>query len=1069
MFLPAFRSRHLFRVALLILLSPLATQSAPPTTTVPEVGIRDRAPTLQAIVNAEVCVEAGEALKSQTIVIENGVIVAVGEDITIPDGAERIDLAGKKIYPALIDAYSEIKVDAVEDATSHWNPKAVPQREAIASWKRNASNDKSYREAGYALRLIAPDSGVLRGQSAVVTTGEQPVASSVVREQVAQHVRLTTRGNRRQFPTSPMGAVALARQTFYDAEWYRKAWRAHNRTGAARPESNDALQSLVDAIDKDQLFVFIAPDEQYVLRANTFAVEFQLNNVAVVGSGREYQRLDAVADCSYPMIVPVNFPKAPNVATVETSRDATLADLMHWRLAPENPSRLMKVGVDVSLTSHGLKKKSDFLSKLRVAVERGLNPNDALFACTLAPAKLLGIESSSGSIAKGKAAHLMVLDGGWLEERTKVVETWVDGQRFEHTSEPTDKLAGTWKLSIDTKDAIRETLYLVLEQEGSKLSGKAWSQPPKQDDEEEEAESDEDESKAEAESESESESESDKDEKSKPFVGLSNLESSFGRLTANFDAKLWNARGSVRLTATVLRSDDTNELVGQIRDETGNVISFQGTLEASVASDEEGEEEEDDAENKEGEGEDEETIKIDLVYPLGAFGVNTASPVSQTVVFENATLWTCADEGIVEASVLVQDGKIMAVGSNLAIPDDALRIDASGKHITPGIVDCHSHMATDGGINEGTQAITSEVRIGDFIDATDIAIYRQLAGGVTTANVLHGSANPIGGQNQVIKLRWGMLPEQMKFAEAPSGIKFALGENVKQSNWGEEFRTRYPQSRLGVEQIMRDAFLAAKEYERQWTEWRRTGKGVPPRKDLELDAILEIVNHQRWIHCHSYRQDEIIALMRTLESFDIQIGTFQHILEGYKVAKEMAEHGAMGSSFADWWAYKLEVYDAIPYNGALMHQAGVVVSFNSDDRELARHLNHEAAKAVKYGRVPKEEALKFVTLNPAKQLRIDHWVGSIEVGKHADLVVWSGDPLQITSRCEQTWIEGVRHFDIEEDKERRVKDTELHRRLVGDVLKSGAAMHEPGERETLFRELFPRHDEYCGHAHSHGH
>ena len=321
----------------------------------------------------------------------------------------------------------------------------------------------------------------------------------------------------------------------------------------------------------------------------------------------------------------------------------------------------------------------------------------------------------------------------------------------------------------------------------------------------------------------------------------------------------------------------------------------------------------------------------------------------------------------------------------------------------------------------------------------------------------------------MIKLRWGMLPERMKFSEAPGGIKFALGENVKQSNWGEEFRTRYPQSRLGVEQIMRDGFLAAKEYQRQWSVWLTTGQGVPPRKDLELEAILEIVNHKRWIHCHSYRQDEILALMRTLESFDIQIGTFQHILEGYKVAKEMAEHGAMGSSFADWWAYKLEVYDAIPYNGTLMHRAGVVVSFNSDDRELARHLNHEAAKAVKYGGVSKEEALKFVTLNPAKQLRIDQWVGSIEVGKHADLVVWSGDPLQITSRCEQTWIEGVRYFDTEEDTERRKKDVVLHRQLVGEVLKSGAAMHEPGEREFLFRELFPRHDEYCGHAHSHGH
>jgi N-acetylglucosamine-6-phosphate deacetylase len=334
---------------------------------------------------------------------------------------------------------------------------------------------------------------------------------------------------------------------------------------------------------------------------------------------------------------------------------------------------------------------------------------------------------------------------------------------------------------------------------------------------------------------------------------------------------------------------------------------------------------------------------------------------------------------------------------------------------------------------------------------------------------LHGSANPIGGQNQVIKLRWGQLPEDLKFSEAPQGIKFALGENVKQSNRGDSFTTRYPQSRLGVEQIMRDAFIAAREYEKEWQRWKSDGKGIPPRKDLELDAILEVVNGDRWIHCHSYRQDEILALMRTLESFDITIGTFQHVLEGYKVAKEMAEHGAMGSSFSDWWAYKFEVYDAIPYNGALMHDAGIVVSFNSDDRELARHLNHESAKATKYGGVPAEEALKFVTLNPAKQLRIDQYVGSLEAGKHADLVIWSGDPLQITSRCEQTWVDGIRLFDIREDQAMRESQAKIRQRIVQRILKSGEEMKLPGEHEKLLRDMFPRDDEYCGHGHGHDH
>ena len=330
------------------------------------------------------------------------------------------------------------------------------------------------------------------------------------------------------------------------------------------------------------------------------------------------------------------------------------------------------------------------------------------------------------------------------------------------------------------------------------------------------------------------------------------------------------------------------------------------------------------------------------------------------------TIWTCADEGKIEkGAVLFGDGKIKKVFSDGAeLPTADITIDGTGKHLTPGIIDCHSHSASDSGINESGQAITAEVRIGDFIDADSMNIYRQLAGGVTTINILHGSSNPIGGQNQVIKLRWGLLDEEMKFADAPAGIKFALGENVKRSN-STQPSSRYPQTRMGVAEIIENAFRAAEEYRARQKAFAKTGKGLPPRKDLELEAIAEIVEGERWIHCHSYRQDEILALIRILDAHGITIGTFQHILEGYKVADEMAEHGAMASAFADWWAYKYEVKDAIPHAGALMHRAGVRVSFNSDDAELARHLNQEAAKAVRYGGVSEEEALKFVTLNPA--------------------------------------------------------------------------------------------------------
>jgi N-acetylglucosamine-6-phosphate deacetylase len=366
-------------------------------------------------------------------------------------------------------------------------------------------------------------------------------------------------------------------------------------------------------------------------------------------------------------------------------------------------------------------------------------------------------------------------------------------------------------------------------------------------------------------------------------------------------------------------------------------------------------------------------------------------------------------------------------------------------------------MAISGSVNEPMQAISAEVRIGDLVDCDDISVYRALAGGLTVAHLLHGSANPIGGQSQVIKLRWGMLPEEMKFRSAAPTIKFALGENVKQSNWGESYTTRYPQTRMGVVQILRDAFRAARDYERSWNAFQKNGIGIPPRRDLELDALLEILRGNRLIHCHSYRQDEILATMRVAEEFGFTVGTFQHILEGYKVADDMAKHGAAASSFSDWWAYKLEVYDAIPYNGALMHEQGVLVSFNSDSDELARRLNLEAAKAVKYGGLTEEEALAFVTINPAKQLRIEDRVGSVQPGMDADFVLWTGNPLSTYTVCEQTWIDGRKFFDREED--RRMQTEVQHQRatLIQKILDTDEAPSVPAGTDSPADQSQPEH------------
>jgi N-acetylglucosamine-6-phosphate deacetylase len=409
-----------------------------------------------------------------------------------------------------------------------------------------------------------------------------------------------------------------------------------------------------------------------------------------------------------------------------------------------------------------------------------------------------------------------------------------------------------------------------------------------------------------------------------------------------------------------------------------------------------------------------------------------------TLHVKNATVWTCGPAGKIDnGDIIIESGKISAVGKTLETPENATIIDASGKHITPGLIDAHAHIALSGGVNEGSHAITSEVRTKDIINPDDIHIYRQLGGGVTTICTLHGSANPIGGTYAVIKLRWGVLPNEMIVEDAIDGIKFALGENVKQSNWNTP-KPRYPDTRMGVMEIIEDAFQAAKDYREEWEIYKEKSISnknlIAPRKILRYEKILDILEGRTIIHCHAYRQDEVLALLRLSEKMNFKINVFIHILEGYKIAKELREYGAMATAFSDWWAYKMEAYDAIPYNGAIMHDQGIVVSYNSDSSELARRMNTEASKAVKWGDVPPEEALKFVTINAAKQLFIDHRAGSLEEGKDADFVIWSGSPISTFSVCEQTWIDGRKYFDINEDKERRKQITDQRNLLVQKIL-----------------------------------
>jgi imidazolonepropionase-like amidohydrolase len=413
------------------------------------------------------------------------------------------------------------------------------------------------------------------------------------------------------------------------------------------------------------------------------------------------------------------------------------------------------------------------------------------------------------------------------------------------------------------------------------------------------------------------------------------------------------------------------------------------------------------------------------------------------VAIVGGTILTAGPPGTIEkGTVLIRDGRIAAVGRDLQVPAGAAVIDATGRYVVPGIIDCHSHTAIEENVNECSDSVTAEVRISDVIDHRDVNIYRELAGGVTTLNVLHGSCNTIGGQNAVIKLRWGKAPDELLFKDAPRGIKFALGENPKRSNFRAPGPPRYPATRMGVEAVLRESFQEAQAYKREWEEYEKKAraakaprgreaapsderrrihsgaadeKPVAPRKSLRLEELKDILDGKVYVHAHCYRADEILMLIRIAEEFSFKIRTFQHVLEGYKVASEIARHGAGASTFSDWWAYKVEAYDAIPYNAAIMAAHGVRVSMNSDSDELARRLYWEAAKAVKYGGVSEDEALKMVTLNPAWQLGIDQRVGSIEVGKDADIAIFSAHPFAADTRVEQTLVDGVVYFDRAKD------------------------------------------------------
>lgn len=981
--------------------APVAAQQS----TAPAFGIRDVTPRHHALVNARIVTAPGKVIERGTVVMQDGSIVSVSPGETVPPGAMRHDLGGKTVFAGFIDAAAGVGVPAAfkpappptfgrpgaggppapraepPDAQGprYWNRRVRPERDVAAVLDVKADDAKALREQGFAAALAIPEAGILRGQSALIALrgdANSDANDVLLKPRVLQHAG-TEYGSpmNQDYPASFMGVQALIRQALLDARWHRDVAAEHARSRAERPEANLSLDALGPVLDGAQRVMFDANSELEVGRWLAIGREFGLG-VVLLGNGTEYRVLPQLVAAKVPVVVPLAFPEAPAVEEPDTAIGVALADLEHWEQAPANAARLAEAGVPIALTTHGLKDPKSFLGNLRRAVAAGLPEDAALRALTEEPARLVGMETRLGRVAAGMAANLVVADAELFRaENAQVYQVWIDGALHEVKPLPRADVRGAWRL--------------------------AWSDG--------------------------------RGPATLEFKGSADApEASFGDRKAT--AKL--AAGRVLLTVEggwfglpdgekqrLSLSVDGDRLDGVRALADGSTVSVSGTRTAPGAA-----------------PEPLKPVERRIPppfrgYPAGEYSRLSPPVAPDAVLVRNATIWTMGPDGLLEnADLLVRRGKIAAVGRNLSAPAGAVVIDATGKHVAPGIIDAHSHSALIGNVNEPTHAVTTEVRTADIIDPTDISIYRQLASGVTAANLLHGSANPMGGQATVIKLRWGRDADGLLFEGAPGGIKFALGENVKQSNWGEMFTSRYPQTRMGVEQIMLDTFTAAKAYGEAWDAWNRSKRGPAPRRDLRLEAVLEILRGERLVNIHSYRADEILMFLRLAERFGFKVAAFQHVLEGYKVAPELAAAGAGASSFTDWWSFKWEAYDAIPHNPALLTRAGVLTSINSDSDELARRLNSDAAKAVKYGGLSEIEAFALVTINPARQLGIGHRAGSLEPGKDADFVIWSENPLSTFARVEQTWIDGARYFDRAEDLELRERVARERERLVQAIL-----------------------------------
>ncbi len=978
-------------------------------------GVQDERPDRYLLTNAKIHTEPGKIVEGD-LLIENGMIHAVGSNLTVPEGTRVRNLEGKHIYPSFIDLYSDYGLSKVEasrgqrggpEQLSPKTPGPFSQHDAIKSQYKavedlTIQNDqaKGYRMMGFGTVLTNKRDGLARGSSALVTLNDERINEIILKPEAAAHYSFNRGTSQQNYPVSQMGYMALLRQTYLDAQWYE--------AGGNKTYKDESLEEWISLQQLPQ--IFDAPGWVQILRADKLGDEFGKQYI-IRGMGDEYQRLDELKATGAPLIIPVSYPEAYDVDDPYDAQTVALAEMKHWELAPTNLSKVAAAKIPFAITSEGTIKGKTFLTNLRKAVKYGLSEEAALAALTTAPASWLGMDDVLGSIGKGMVANFLITSDPIFEEDARIYENWIQGKPFIIEDMDALDLRGKYALTVGDRS-------YPLSISGTAAKHK-WELIPN-------------------------------DSTTLPV----NASVKKKTITLSFSPDK-DSKDRIRLSGWITGESDQMQFKGRGQEPDGSWISWNASYTESL----------DDKSPKKKEAEKEEELILgDITYPFLPFGRADRIPEMGTYLFKNATVWTNESEGILEnADVLVIDGKIAEVGTNLR-SNKAEIIDGSGLHLTSGVIDEHSHIALSSVNDRATNS--SMVRMEDVVESDDINIYRQVAGGVTAAQLLHGSANPIGGQSAIVKLRWGAAPEDMLIEGADSYIKFALGENVKRSRSSSSIR--YPQTRMGVEQVYVDAFTRAKAYDEAWKAYNALSESekestLEPRRDLALETLAEILNSERFITCHSYVQSEINMLMHVADAFGFNVNTFTHILEGYKVADKMAEHGVGGATFSDWWAYKFEVRYAIPYNAALMYMAGVTTSINSDDAEMARRLNQEAAKAVKYGGVPEEDAWKMVTLNPAKLLHLDDRMGSIKVGKDADLVLWSDHPLSIYAQAEKTMIDGRIYYDRSMNKEKEQAVVYERARLIQKMQhakKAGASTQRPSR--TL-QQVFHCEDVEFGH------